>query len=205
MPLCSIEEWRARIGSCWCALGCPTKKMVSKRLRRVHVGLFRCSERHLTKIQLDPTISLCLVIFVIVTTLLKCGDVEMNPGPKTQTSKQVHMYMYMYVQKPRMAIHIRIHIHIHIHTHVRFHKGLCLHRLVFSMCLCVLQKPRVATSCSGSCSRLRSLFRAHSHLRSCSVHFKGVFTFTFTSLTFKFTFLVVHPPHTSRWAIVLAL
>ena len=25
MPLASVEEWRARIGSCWCALGRPLK------------------------------------------------------------------------------------------------------------------------------------------------------------------------------------
>ena len=25
MPLASVEEWRARIGSCWCALGRPFK------------------------------------------------------------------------------------------------------------------------------------------------------------------------------------
>ena len=25
MPLASVEEWRARIGSCWCALGKPFK------------------------------------------------------------------------------------------------------------------------------------------------------------------------------------
>ena len=33
MPLWSIAEWRARIGSSWCALGRPFKSMSSLRYR----------------------------------------------------------------------------------------------------------------------------------------------------------------------------
>ena len=28
MPLASVEEWRARVGSCWCALGRPFKTSI---------------------------------------------------------------------------------------------------------------------------------------------------------------------------------
>lgn len=100
MPLCSIEEWRARIGSCWCALGRPVEKKASNQLRIARTGSSHSSMRHLKKlsnrnVQLNPTISLPLVvIFVIATTLLKSGDVEINPGPKIQTSKQVPMFIY---------------------------------------------------------------------------------------------------------------
>lgn len=33
MPLASVQEWRARIGTCWCALGRPIKSQSSRRRR----------------------------------------------------------------------------------------------------------------------------------------------------------------------------
>ena len=77
MPLWSVQEWRVRIGSCWCALGCLIKTKICKKKELFKLGI--------------PWITISVILISFLTaSLLKCGDVEVNPGPGTQTSKQIY-------------------------------------------------------------------------------------------------------------------
>lgn len=58
MPLGSIEEWRARIGTSWCALGHPIKK---------HSCRLRCEgERSQRVLSLHQVVTLLIMLMLMI-------------------------------------------------------------------------------------------------------------------------------------------
>ena len=71
MPLWSVEEWRARIGSCWCALGRPINTRFTRNRGK--------SRRVLTLHQILTMV--IMVMLLIVANLVLCAmHLKMSSG-----------------------------------------------------------------------------------------------------------------------------
>ena len=86
MPLASVDEWRARIGSSWCALGRPVKSR-RPRYREYRYGSPPPGGGKRVKLQDDGSVSAILMFILMVVAMMTLWSLILNGYSPICTSK----------------------------------------------------------------------------------------------------------------------